>query len=414
MDKLARTNGKKEMGDLRAKLLKSERRTRLKTILLILPLLGFLLVAFAVPLFWILINAVYNPGIRNGLPNFYQMLRADNSPVPEEEVFKALASDLTTARSKGILPRTIKPLRHQDRKVWRLFTKTSRKIPKQFGGSTKQWFISYNKMWGEPATWTVARRVAKTLTPFYFIHAFDLEHKLSGNFKLKDKKSRIYMGVLANTFEISFFVTLFTFILGYPLAYWIANMQTWKSNLLLVFVLLPFWTSFLVRTYVWILVLQSEGPLNSSLMWLNLIDEPLALIHNRFSVYVAMTHVLLPFMILPTYSVMISIPKEHVKAAVSLGAHPLYAFLKIYFPQTLHGVGAGGFLVFIVALGYYITPALVGGAKDTMISMVIADNINVLLNWGMAAALGIILLIATLILYYCYARIMGLEDLRIS
>ena len=179
-------------------------------------------------------------------------------------------------------------------------------------------------------------------------------------------------------------------------------------------VLLPFWTSFLVRTYVWILILQSEGPLNSSLQWLNLIDEPLTLIHNRFSVYVAMTHVLLPFMVLPTYSVMISIPKDHVKAAVSLGAHPLYAFIRIYFPQTLHGVGAGGFLVFIVALGYYITPALVGGSKDTMISMVIADNINILLNWGMAAALGVILLVATLTLYFCYARILGLEDLRIN
>ena len=145
-----------------------------------------------------------------------------------------------------------------------------------------------------------------------------------------------------------------------------------------------------------------------------LIEKPLALIHNRFSVYVAMTHVLLPFMVLPIYSVMKSIPQEHAKAAVSLGAHPLYAFIKVYFPQTLHGVGAGGFLVFIVALGYYITPALVGGAKDTMISMVIADNINVLLNWGMAAALGVILLGVTLTIYILYARIMELENLRIN
>jgi len=414
MQHVAEITAKPEFKDLHAKLLRAERRSRVRAFLLVLPLLCFLLLAFAVPITWILVNSLYNPGIYDGMPNFYSALQADQTNVPGEAVFQALADDMAAGRKAGGLPRALKPLRHQDRRVWRLFSKTSKKIPEIFDGSAKEWFLSYKPDWGKPKTWTIARRVAKPFTPFYFIHALDLHHKVTGDLVFKDKDERVYLGVLINTFEISFFVTLFTFLLGYPLAYWIANMENWKANILMVCVLLPFWTSFLVRTYVWILILQSEGPLNSSMLAIGLIENPLSLIHNRFSVYVAMTHVLLPFMVLPIYSVMKSIPQEHVKAAVSLGAHPLYAFRRIYFPQTLHGVGAGGFLVFIVALGYYITPALVGGAKDTMISMIIADNINVLLNWGMAGALGVILLVATLTIYFLYARIMGLEDLRIN
>ena len=414
MQQLNETNAKPDLQDLRAKIMRSERRTRLRAFLLVFPLLCFLLLAFAVPIAWILVNSVHTPGIRDGLPNFYRALQTDHANIPGEPVFQALADDMTAGRKSGGLPRTLKPLRHQDRRVWRLFSKTSKKIPETLHVSAKEWFLSYNADWGKSKTWTIARRVSQPYTYFYFIHAMDLQHKVTGELGWKDQDNRVYLGVLMNTFEISFFVTVFTFLLGYPLAYWIANMNNWKANLLMVCVLLPFWTSFLVRTYVWILLLQSEGPLNSSLLALNLIEEPMTLIHNRFSVYVAMTHVLLPFMVLPIYSVMKSIPQEHVKAAVSLGAHPLYAFLRVYFPQTLHGVGAGGFLVFIVALGYYITPALVGGAKDTMISMVIADNINLLLNWGMAGALGIILLVATLTIYILYARIMRLEDLRIN
>jgi len=382
--------------------------------MLITPLIAFLLMMFVVPLAFILVNSVYIPGISNGLPNFYRALMADEAPVPGESVFRSLAQDILAARKAGGLPRILKPLRHQDRLVWRLFTRTSRKLPSQFNRPVKEWFVSHDKKWAEPETWTITRRVARHFTPYYFINSVDLEHKASGEFRIKKKGARVYLGVLSNTFEISFFVTVFTFILGYPLAYWLATMSERKANLFMICILLPFWTSFLVRTYVWILILQTEGPLNSILLWTGFIDEPLSLIHNRFSVYVAMTHVLLPFMVLPIYSVMKSIPSSHMRAAESMGAHPLRAFRKVYFPQTLHGVGAGSLLVFIVALGYYITPALVGGAKDTMISMVIADNINILLNWGMAGALGIMLLVVTLAVYILYTGFLRLAHIRLT
>ena len=165
----------------------------------------------------------------------------------------------------------------------------------------------------------------------------------------------------------------------------------------MILVLLPFWTSLLVRTGAWVVLLQREGPVNGLLQALGLTDEPLQLVYNRFGVYVAMTHILLPFMVLPLYSVMRGIPPEYMRAAASLGARPLRAFLRVYLPQTVPGIGAGCLLVFILAIGYYITPALVGGANDQMVSYFVAFFTNQTVNWGMAAALGAVLLIATLV-----------------
>jgi putative spermidine/putrescine transport system permease protein len=182
----------------------------------------------------------------------------------------------------------------------------------------------------------------------------------------------------------------------------------------MIFVLLPFWTSLLVRTASWIVLLQREGLVNQTLQATGLIDEPLALIFNRAGVYIAMTHVLLPFMLLPLYSVMRGIPPAYARAALSLGAPPLAAFLKIYLPLSMPGVAAGCLLVFILAIGYYITPALVGGAADQMISYFVAFYTLETVNWGMAAALGTVLLVATLILYLLYARLVGIDRLRLG
>jgi putative spermidine/putrescine transport system permease protein len=209
---------------------------------------------------------------------------------------------------------------------------------------------------------------------------------------------------------------LICLLLGYPLAYWIATAPPATARRLMLLVLLPFWTSLLVRTTAWVVVLQSGGVVNSLLGWLGLVDptHPIELIHNRIGVLIAMTHILLPFMVLPIFSVMKSIPPNYMRAAASLGAPPLSAFLRVYLPLSLPGVSAGGLLVFILALGYYITPALVGGAQDQMLSYFIAYFASQVTNWGMAAALSATLLVLVLILYAVYHRIVGIDKLRMG
>jgi len=196
---------------------------------------------------------------------------------------------------------------------------------------------------------------------------------------------------------------------GFPIAYLLAHAGDRTANLLMILVLLPFWTSLLVRTTAWIVLLQKEGVINSLLLGIGAISQPLPMMYNKFGVVVAMTHIHLPFAILPMDSVMRQIPPSFVRAARSLGASPTTAFLRVYLPQCAPGVAAGVLLVFIIALGYYITPALVGGAGDQMISYYVAYFTNQTINWGMASALGLILLAATLLLYALYRRISGKE-----
>ena len=203
----------------------------------------------------------------------------------------------------------------------------------------------------------------------------------------------LYAWVFVDTVWLCLLTAVISLILGYPLAYRLATLPEGTANLLMILVLLPFWTSLLVRTASWIVLLQREGPINEALEWLGLINEPLALVYNRAGVYIAMTHVLLPFMVLPLYSVMRGIPPNYVRAALSLGAKPTTAFLKVYLPMSMPGVAAGCLLVFILAIGYYITPALVGGQSDQMISYFVAFYTLQTVNWGMAAALGSVLLV---------------------
>jgi putative spermidine/putrescine transport system permease protein len=154
--------------------------------------------------------------------------------------------------------------------------------------------------------------------------------------------------------------------------------------------------------------------INKALMGIGLTQAPIQLVFNEVGVYIAMVHIMLPFMILPVYSVMKGIPKLYVRAAISLGSHPFAAFWRIYFPQTLAGLGAGGLLVFIITIGYYITPALLGSPKEQMMSYFVAFYTNVTINWGMAAALGTVLLFTTLILYIVYSRLVGTSRLKLG
>ncbi|MEZ5862071.1 MAG: ABC transporter permease [Geminicoccaceae bacterium] len=251
-------------------------------------------------------------------------------------------------------------------------------------------------------------------TDLYLLQALDLERGADGRIVSVRDDRAVYRSILGRTFLISLVVTLACLVIGYPLAYKLASLPPRIANPLTILVLLPFWTSLLVRSAAWIVVLQREGPINEALLALGIVDAPVQLVFNRIGVYIAMTHVLLPFMVLPLLSVMRSIPPSHMRAALSLGASPLDAFVRVYLPQTRAGIGAGCLLVFILAIGYYITPALVGGAADQMISYFVAFFTIQTVNWGMAAALGSILLAVTLVLYLVYARLVGIDRLKLG
>lgn len=224
-------------------------------------------------------------------------------------------------------------------------------------------------------------------------------------------KEPAYTAVLFNTLRMGILVTLITLVLGYPVAYMLSQVSSRARNILLIFVLLPFWTSFLVRTYAWIVILEKEGVVNRILLSLGIIHEPLQLVHNSVGVMIGLSHVLLPFMILPLFSVMKNIEMDLVKAAQSLGGTPFQSFVKVFFPLSIPGIAAGSILVFIICIGYYVTPALLGGGKDTMISQLIAQQIGEQLNWGFGSAIAVVLLLAVLILLYLFNKFIGLDKI---
>jgi len=209
-------------------------------------------------------------------------------------------------------------------------------------------------------------------------------------------------------------VTLVCLVMGYPVAYLLANLDGTLKYVLLILVLLPFWTSLLVRTAAWIVVLQTEGLANTFFLWSGLTSEPIRMIYNRFGTVIVMSQVLLPFMILPLYAVMGNVSPWHMRAAQSLGASFSTAFRRVYLPQTIPGVAAGTLLVFMLSIGYYITPALVGGAGDQMLSYFIAFYANETVNWGLAAALGTFLMVIVLSMFLVYNWVFGLDNMKLN
>jgi ABC-type spermidine/putrescine transport system permease subunit I len=225
--------------------------------------------------------------------------------------------------------------------------------------------------------------------------------------------SPVYMTVLWLTFRTALGVTLLCVALGVPTAYLLAQLSgTWR-NVLLVAVALPFLTSILIRTYAWMAILGRHGVVNQFLQWAGLTDAPVRLMHNELGVYVGMVHVLLPFMILPVYSVMSAIDRRLLRAAESLGASPRRALLTVYLPLALPGIASGALLVFLIGIGFYITPALLGGPRQVMISNLIEVQVIELLNWGFGSALAFVLLAATVLLMVVFDRFLGLERLTV-
>ena len=392
---------------LKRRLKRAERARQFKALALVLPLLLFLLFTFLGPIAGMLWRSVDDWEVPRTLPHTVAALASwDGKDLPDEKAYAALAGDLQAARAAGTVAIAAKRLNYAVNGFRTILSNTARNlkaVPEP--GTAKDTLVKIHPAWGERSTWAAIKGASGPVTSFYLLGALDLTRNVDGAIVAAPEEQAIYRDVFARTFTISFGVTVLCLILGFPVAYLLANLPAGQSNLLMIFVLLPFWTSLLVRTCAWIVLLQSEGVVNGSLRWIGLIDEPLRMIYNRFGVYVAMTHVLLPFMILPLNSSMKSISPAYMRAAASLGASPVTAFLRIYLPQTLPGIGAGSLLVFILALGYYITPALVGGAADQMISYFIAFYTTETVNWGLASALGAVLLLATLVLAVVYGKL---------
>ncbi|HKV00068.1 MAG TPA: ABC transporter permease [Vineibacter sp.] len=393
---------------LKASLRRIERRQALIGAALVAPLLLFLAVNFLLPIALMLFRSVDDPDVRAIMPRTAAALATwDGRDLPPATVATLMIGELEAARGGADLSRAANRLNYDINGFRSLLLKTARNLPSAGDGDARQALLAIDQRWGDVETWAAIKRAAGPLTGFYLLGAVDLKQSATGEIQGVSPDRAIFLKVLARTLWIGFWVTVLCLALGYPVAYLLATASSRTANLLMILVLLPFWTSLLVRTTAWVVLLQKDGPVNGALHGAGLIDEPLRLIFNRVGVYVAITHVLLPFMILPLYSVMKGIGPSAMRAAVSLGAHPFVAFARVYLPQTVPGITAGTLLVFISAIGYYVTPALIGGADDQMLSTFIAFYTNETTNWGMAAALGGILLVITALLYAVYDRLAG-------
>ena len=406
---------------LKKSLSRSLRQQKIRALLLISPLLIFILVAFIMPIVSMLSRSVENDLVSQTLPatvSAIQSWDALSGELPDEHVYKAFAQDIQNAAKAKVHTKVALRLNYEKSGIASLFKKTARKAKKwdiETDGPFKEKLIKVHKGWGEVEVWQTIKTHSPRYTSGYFLNAIDMRKTAEGaDFQPEDKT--ILIKLFQRTLVMSLIITFSCILLGYPVAWLLANLPMRQANLLMILVLLPFWTSLLVRTSAWKVMLQQQGVINDILVQLSLVsdDARLIMINNEIGTIVAMTHILLPFMILPMYSVMQTIPPSYLRAAKSLGATNWTAFWRVYFPQSIPGIGAGSILVFILAIGYYITPEIVGGTKGVFISNRIAYHILKSLNWGLAAALGTILLVAVLILYWTYDKIVGIDNVKLG
>ncbi|MCU0910205.1 MAG: ABC transporter permease [Rhodobacteraceae bacterium] len=401
---------------LKSALVRAQARLRRRALFLVLPLLVFILVTFVFPIGQMLMRSVHNDAFSRNMPNLTAWFaETDRGTEPDEAAFAALAADLKLLRENRTAGEVGTRINYELSGARSLFTSTARGAA-SLEPPFREALLAEKDDWGDPQLWQVMRDASSAYTVGFYLAAADLMRDEEGRIVSVPEQRQIYIHLFERTFLLSALITVLTFALGYPIAHLLATLPLRYSNLLMIFVLLPFWTSLLVRTTSWIVLLQQQGVINSTLVATGIIDDQnrLAMIYNQAGTIIAMTHILLPFMVLPLYSVMRPIPPSYVRAARSLGASSWKAFRSVYFPLTVPGIAAGGLLVFILAVGYYITPALVGGASGQLISNLIAYHMTDSLNWSLAAALASILLGAVLLLYWLYDRLIGIDNLKLG
>ncbi|WP_103873849.1 ABC transporter permease [Bosea lathyri] len=377
-------------------------RSRLSAMLLVAPLFAFLAIFFIWPLVTMMAVAVTDGTVRVVLPQTATAIASwDGQAVPSKAVQDALVADLRTPSEQLAFGDAVRRLNSEVSGFRTLLGRTVTAVRQAPAGQQVD-LVALDPRWGENNFWLALQRSMPRYTDRNLLAAIDLKRDTAGAVVADVSANRT---IMLRTFTISLMVTLLCAAIGLPYAMIAAASTGWVRNLLLLAVLLPLWTSLLVRTAAWVILLQNEGLINGFLTTIGIVDKPIQLIFNRTGVVIAMTHVLLPFMVLPIYSVLLGVPRNLMPAASSLGATQWRAFRHVLLPLTLPGLMSGSLLVFMVALGYYITPALIGGAEDQMISSVIAFFATGTANWGMAGALGLILLTVTIALYLVYGRL---------
>ncbi|WP_390337759.1 ABC transporter permease [Vibrio harveyi] len=402
--------------DLKAQLQKAERRKTIRSIMLTVPLVCFILLTFAFPILEMLYRSVDNRAIPQALPETIQALESwDYRGQPHPEVIAAFSHELLGLYQSKTLPKIANRINIEVSGMRSLMMKTGRKLSRLESLPASMTELSkLDKRWTETKYWAAFKNLSGAITLSHYLAALDMQVNEFGEIEAQPEKRQIYVDLFFKTFWMSVLITLICLVMAYPVAYLLANLPDKRANLLLIVVLLPFWTSLLVRTTSWIVLLQNQGVINDLLIWSGLTSERIQMIHNTFGTVVSMVHILLPFMILPLYSVMKGISPTYFRAARSLGATPLVAFAKVYMPLTLPGIGAGALLTFILSIGFYITPALVGGRSGQMISNMIAYHMQTSLNWGMAGALGGLLLFVVLALFYVFNRVVGINNIKVG
>ncbi|NVK47472.1 MAG: ABC transporter permease [Rhodobacteraceae bacterium] len=400
---------------LKAALASAQARAKRRAFFLVLPLLLFILISFAVPIGQMLQRSVYNDQFSKSVPALTEWF-AENpkGTAPDEAAFAALASDLVLMKETRAAGDAGTRINYVVSGTRSMFTKAARgadKLEPPYMAA----MLELDEDWDDPLVWNAMRSAASPWTFDFYTIAFDLERDADGKLTKVDENQRIYFRLFIKTFLIAGVITAICLVLAFPIAHLLATLPMAKANLLMILVLLPFWTSLLVRTTSWIVLLQGQGVINDIFVALGILGDEgrLQMIYNQTGTIIAMVHILLPFMVLPLYSVMRVIPVSYTRAARSLGATSWTTFRRIYLPQTIPGIGAGVLLVFILAVGYYITPALVGGADGQLFSNMVQFHMTKA-NWSMAAALATMLLVGVLVLYWLYDRLIGIDKLKLG
>jgi len=401
---------------LKVSLQKSERRNKIRAFLLVVPLLFFILFTFLIPIGDMLLRSVDDSYINTVFPKTFEKYKKwDKQDLPSEELYKTMFFEIKEGSGYSIGKATTRM--NYAKSGWKsLLKKSKRKFKKIEEGPYKEQMIAIDKRWADLEYWKAIGVMVDPVTAGYFLNAVDLKYNADKEIIRQKENRRIYNKTWIKTFKVSVLVMFFCLILGYPISYLLATLPLKYSNLLMICVLLPFWTSLLVRTVAWMVMLQQKGVFNNLLVMSHIIadENRFALMYNQTATIIVMTQILLPFMVLPLYSVMKTISPNYMRAALNLGASPLHAFYKIYMPNSIPGVSAGCMLVFILAIGYYITPELVGGKDGQMIGNWIAYHLKTTLNWGLCAALGAILLGVLTVLYWVYNKLVGIENIKLG
>ncbi|MDZ7907340.1 MAG: ABC transporter permease [Gemmobacter sp.] len=399
---------------LKAALAAAQARARRKAFFLVAPLLLFVVVTFILPIGQMLQRSIYHDGFSSNAPALAAWFDENPDAVPNEAAYAALAADLLLMKNNKTAGEAGTRINYTVSGTRSLFTSSARNADDLQPPFTDA-LLAVDQKWADPLIWQAMRAAASPYTTDFYLIALDRQRTADGGIEVVAENQRIYLWLFGKTFVLSAVITIVCLLLAFPIAHLLATLPMSKSNLLMILVLLPFWTSLLVRTTSWIVLLQGQGVVNNVLVSLGLVadDGRITMIYNQTGTIIVMTHILLPFMVLPLYSVMRTIKPSYARAARSLGATSWTTFRRIYLPQTLPGMGAGALLVFILAVGYYITPALVGGADGQLISNMIQFHMSKS-NWSLAAALSGMLLLGVLLLYWLYDRLVGIDKLKLG